>query len=99
MNILNDDEFAFSRKVLEAKRKNLFVQGKGNRPNGTRSLTKEEEYKLFQIGASCSFREPCGGFSPCISGLEPVTRAANCVGEMFPYRWIQFKMATKCLVG
>ena len=49
MNILNDDEFAFSRKVLEAKRKNLLVQGKGNRPNATRSLTKEE-YKLFQIG-------------------------------------------------
>ena len=51
MNILKDDEFAFSRKVLEAKRKNLVVQGKGNRPNATRSLTKEEEDKLFQSGA------------------------------------------------
>ncbi|XP_067034829.1 uncharacterized protein KIAA1958-like [Acropora muricata] len=49
MNILKDDEFAFSQKVLEAKRKNLVVQGKGNRPNVTRSLTKEE--KLFQSGA------------------------------------------------
>ena len=51
MNILKDDEFAFSRKVLEAKRKNLVVQGKGNRPNATRSLTEEEEEKLFQSGA------------------------------------------------
>ena len=51
MNILKDDEFAFSRKVLEAKRKNLVVQGKGNRPNATRLLTKEEEEdKLFQSG-------------------------------------------------
>ena len=46
MNILKDDEFAFSRKLLEAKRKNLVVQGKGNRPNATRSLTKEKEDKL-----------------------------------------------------
>ena len=50
MNILKDDEFAFSRKVLKAKRRNLVVQGKGNRPNATRSLTKEEEDKLFQSG-------------------------------------------------
>ena len=51
MNIMKDEEFAFSRKVLEAKRKNLFVQGKSNRPNATRSLTEEEEEKLFQSGA------------------------------------------------
>ncbi|XP_031556236.1 uncharacterized protein LOC116292998 [Actinia tenebrosa] len=52
MNILKDDEFALSRKVLEAKRKNLVEQGKGNRPNATRSLTKEEEEdKLYQNGA------------------------------------------------
>ena len=53
MNIMKDDEFAFSRKVLEAKRKNFVVQGKGNRPNATRSLTEEEEEeeKLFQSDA------------------------------------------------
>jgi len=50
MDILKDDEFAFSRKVLKAKSRNLVVQGKGNRPNATRSLTKEEEDKLFQSG-------------------------------------------------
>ena len=49
-NILRNDEFAFSQKVLEAKRKTLVVQGKGNHPNTTRSLTKEED-KLFQSGA------------------------------------------------
>ena len=93
MNILKDDEFAFSRKVLEAKCKNLVVQGKGNRPNATRSLTEEEEEeKLFQSGAF-------GGFSPCISGSEPVARVINCAGETFPCRRIQLKMATKCLFG
>jgi integrase len=51
INILKDDEFAFSRKVLEAKRKNLVVQGKRNRPNATRSLTNEEENKLYESGA------------------------------------------------
>ena len=90
MNILKDDEFAFSRKVLKAKCKNLAVQGKGNRPSATRSLTEEEEEKLFQSGAF-------GGFSPSISGSEPVTRAVNCAGEMFPCRRIQFMMQNACL--
>lgn len=51
INILKDDEFLLSRKVLEAKRKNLVGQGKGNRPNATRALSLEEENKLFQSGA------------------------------------------------
>ena len=51
MNILKDDEFAFSRQMLEARRKNLDVKGKGNRPKATRSLTEEEEETLFQSGA------------------------------------------------
>lgn len=49
-NILKDDKFSLSRKVIEAKRKNLVLQGKGNKPNATRSLTDEEEEKLFQSG-------------------------------------------------
>ena len=36
--------------MLEAKRKNLVVQGKGNRPNATRSLTEEEE-RFFRSSA------------------------------------------------
>ena len=40
-----------SRKVLAAKRKSLIQKaGKGNRPNSTRSLTDEEEDKLFKSG-------------------------------------------------
>lgn len=39
--------------MLKAKRKNHIVQGKGDRPNATRSLTEEEEKKEkpFQRGA------------------------------------------------
>ena len=47
-----------SRKVLAAKRKSLVLKaGKGNRPNATRSLTDEEEDKLFKRGQF-------GAFSP-----------------------------------
>ena len=56
-NVLIDKEFETSRKVLAAKRKSLVQKaGKGNRPNATRSLTDDEEEKLFkssQFGASC----------------------------------------------
>ena len=50
-NILVQKEFQMSRKVLAAKRKSLVQKaGKGNRPNATRSLTDEEEDKLFKSG-------------------------------------------------
>lgn len=50
-NILVDKEFEKSRQVLAAKRKNLVQKaGKGNKPNATRSLTDEEEDKLFRSG-------------------------------------------------
>ena len=56
-NVLIDKEFETSRKVLAAKRKSLVQKaGKGNRPNATRSLTDDEEDKLFksgEFGASC----------------------------------------------
>ena len=46
-----DKEFETSRKVLAAKRKSLVQKaGKGNRPNATRSLTDDEEDKLFKSG-------------------------------------------------
>ena len=50
INILKDNEFSKSREVLAAKRKNLVRQGKGNRPNATRELTKAEEDALFENG-------------------------------------------------
>ena len=50
-NILRDKEFEMSRQVLAAKRKSLVNKaGKGNKPNATRSLTQEEEDKLFECG-------------------------------------------------
>ena len=50
-NILVDKEFETSRKVLAARRKSLVQRaGKGNKPNATRSLTEEEEDKLFKSG-------------------------------------------------
>ena len=55
--ILFYKEFETSRKVLAAKRKSLVQKaGKGNRPNATRSLTDDEEDKLFKSG---QFGAPC----------------------------------------
>ncbi|KAK3754207.1 hypothetical protein QZH41_003309 [Actinostola sp. cb2023] len=56
-NILKDNEFSKSRNVIAAKRKNLTHQGKGNRPNATRELTKAEEDTLFESG-QLSIEEP-----------------------------------------
>jgi len=41
--MIRDREFLNSRKVLEGKARKLREQGKGKRPNRSRSLTKEEE--------------------------------------------------------
>ena len=49
-NILQDEEFRRSRKVLAAKRKNLVKKGRGNKPNACRELRTEEEEKLFDSG-------------------------------------------------
>jgi len=45
-SIIRDREFLNSRKVLEGKARKLREQGKGKRPNRSRSLTKEEEEVL-----------------------------------------------------
>jgi len=39
-----------SRKVLEGKARKLREQGKGKRPNRSKSLTKEEEEILWENG-------------------------------------------------
>ena len=49
-SIIRDREFLNSRKVLEGKARKLQKQGKGKRPNRSRSLTKEEEEVLWQNG-------------------------------------------------
>ena len=50
-NILKDQEFAKSREVLTARKRDLAVNNaKGNRPQAARELTKGEEDLLFQRG-------------------------------------------------
>ena len=50
-NILKDQEFAKSREVLTARKRDLVVNNaKGNRPQAARELTKGEEDLLFQTG-------------------------------------------------
>lgn len=49
-NILKDEAFQTSRRVLAARRKSLVAKGKGNRPQATRALTDEEEDQLFASG-------------------------------------------------
>ena len=49
-SIIRDREFINSRKVLEGKARKLREQGKGKRPNRSKSLTKEEEEVLWQNG-------------------------------------------------
>ena len=50
-NILKDQEFAKSREVLTARKRDLVVNNaKGNRPQAARGLTKGEEDLLFQTG-------------------------------------------------
>ena len=54
-SIIRDRDFLNSRKVLEGKTRKLREQGKGKRPNRSRSLTKEEEQVLWlngQLGGS-----------------------------------------------
>ena len=49
-SIIRDREFLNSRKVLDGKAIKLQKEGKGKRPNRSRSLTKEEEEVLWQNG-------------------------------------------------
>ena len=47
-SIIRDREFLNFRKFLEGKARKLREQGKGKRPNRSKSLTKEEEDVLWQ---------------------------------------------------
>ena len=51
VNILKDNNFEKSRKVLAAKRKLLIHEhGKGNKPQAATAFEDEEEDALFEIG-------------------------------------------------
>ena len=50
-NILKDNEFEKSRKVLAAKRKSLVHEhGKGNKPQAAQAIDEDEEDTLFEAG-------------------------------------------------
>ena len=50
-NILKDNEFEKSRKVLEAKRKSLVHEhGKGNKLQVAQAIDEDEEDALFEAG-------------------------------------------------
>ena len=52
-SIIKDREFLTSRKVLEGKARKLREEGRGKRPNRSKSLTNEEEtlWKSGQLGS------------------------------------------------
>ena len=50
VDILSDKEFATSRKVLAAKRKELRKQGMGQKPHAVRELSASEEDMLYDEG-------------------------------------------------
>ena len=50
-NILKDNEFEKSRKVLAAKRKSLVhAHGRGNNPQAAQAIDEDEENALFDAG-------------------------------------------------
>ena len=49
-SIIKDREFLSSRKVLEGKARKLREEGRGKRPNRSKSLTNEEEETLWKSG-------------------------------------------------
>ncbi|CAH3024092.1 unnamed protein product [Porites evermanni] len=50
-NILKDNEFEKSRKVLAAKRKSLVHEhGKGNKPQAAQAIDEDEKDALFETG-------------------------------------------------
>jgi hypothetical protein len=49
-DMVKSSEFKTSKKVLEARRKDLKQSGKGNRPNKAEPLSVADEEKLWQIG-------------------------------------------------
>ena len=52
-SLVKDDSFKTSRKVLESKRKELKLMGKGNKENRAEPITEDEEdllWKSKQLG-------------------------------------------------
>ena len=88
-NIMKNHEFAKSREVLSARKRDLVVNNaKGNRPQAARELTKDEEDFLFQTSQfgeddpEILQRTECGGYCLYISVLEHEMRVKDFGGEI-----------------
>ena len=77
-NILKDNEFEKSRKVLAAKRKSLVHEhGKGNKPQAAQAIDEDEEDALF--------------WSKRIRRLQSSCASKNCVVVFIPKLWFPSK--------
>ena len=90
-NILKDNEFEKSRKVLAAKRKSLVHEhGKGNKPQAAQAIDEDEEEPFLKQKNSATpiqlrFKELCGGFCPYTSVSEQETKVVSCAGVTFSF--------------
>ena len=49
-SLIKSDEFKMSKKVLDARRRELKQSGRGNHPNRAEALTPEHENRLWEVG-------------------------------------------------
>lgn len=84
MNVFQDQEFAKSREVLSANKKEVVVQNaKGNHPQAAHEI-KMNFFALANLVTTILklYNEPYGGFSHSISVFVPGTRVGDWSGEM-----------------
>ena len=87
-NILKDNEFEKSRRVLAAKNKSLVHEHeRRNKLQATQAIDENEEDALFKAGEFCDsiqlhFKELCGGFYSYTWVSEPGITAMRTINLM-----------------
>ena len=90
-NILKDNEFEKSRKVLAAKRKSLVHEhGKGNKPQAAQAIDEDEEDTLFEAGEfgdsnPVALQRTMWWFLSLHSVSEQETKVVSCAGVKFSF--------------
>ena len=90
-NILKDNEFEKSRKVLAAKRKSLVHEhGKGNKPQAAQAIDEDEEDTLFEAGEfgdsnPVALQRTMWWFLSLHSVSEQETKVVSCAGVTFSF--------------
>ena len=90
-NILKDNEFEKSRKVLAAKRKSLVHEhGKGNKPQAAQATDEDEEDTLFEAGEfrdsnPVALQRTMWWFLSLHSVSEQETKVVSCAGVKFSF--------------